>query len=329
MGVIRLAVDAMGGDYAPGEIVAGAIQGARDLDLCLLLVGDPDAIQEQLSGLQTEDLELEIVPSQDVIRMQEHPAQAVRTRPAASINVACKLVLDGRADGVLSMGHTGAGMIAALLNFGRIPGVERPAALVPFLGLRQDLYLLDAGANTEVRPQHLLQFAHMGSTYAEYAAQIPHPRLALLSNGAESNKGNKIGQEAYTLLEASNLNFVGNIEGHTLLSSDVNVVIADGFAGNIILKLAEGIAASLLDQAQEVLDKLPEASGELVKRHLDVLREKNNYAHYGVSTLLGVQHPIFIGHGRSKAAAVRNGMATAKRMIAGGVIDRIRQVLAS
>jgi glycerol-3-phosphate acyltransferase PlsX len=329
MGVIRLAVDAMGGDYAPGEIVAGAVQGARDLGLRLLLVGDPGAIQEQLSGLQTNGLGFEIVPSPDVIRMEEHPAQAVRARPGASINVACNLVLDGRADGVLSMGHTGAGMIAALLNFGRIPGVERPAALVPFLGLRQDLYLLDAGANTEVRPQHLLQFAHMGSAYAEYAAQIPHPRLALLSNGVESNKGNKIGQEAYTLLEASDLNFVGNIEGHTLLSSDVNVVIADGFAGNIILKLAEGIAASLLDQAQEVVEKLPEASGELVKRHLNVLREKNDYAHYGVSTLLGVQHPIFIGHGRSKAAAVRYGMATARRMIAGGVIDRIRQALAS
>jgi phosphate acyltransferase len=328
MGVIRLAVDAMGGDYAPDEIVAGAIQGARDLGLELLLVGDADAIHKQVSGMQTDSLVLEIIPSRDVIRMEEHPAQAVRSRPEASINVACRLVLDGRADGVLSMGHTGAGMIAALLNFGRIPGVERPAALVPFLGLRQDLYLLDAGANTEVRPQHLLQFAYMGSAYAEYAAKIPHPRVALLSNGAESNKGNKIGQEAYTLLEASGLNFVGNIEGHTLLSSDVNVVIADGFVGNIILKLAEGIAASLLDQAQEVVDNLPEVSRELVTNHLDLLREKNNYAHYGVSTLLGVQYPIFIGHGRSKAAAVRSGMSAAKRMIAANVIDKIHQAIA-
>lgn len=328
MGVIRLAVDAMGGDYAPGEIIAGAVQGARDLDLGLVLVGDPQLIQEQLSELEKDDLELEIAPSFDVIRMEEHPAQAVRARPDASINVACRLVLDGRADGVLSMGHTGAGMIAALLNFGRIPGVERPAALVPFLGLRKDLYLLDAGAITEVRPQHLLQFAHMGSAYAEYAAQIPNPRVALLSNGEEANKGNKIGQEAYTLLKASPLNFVGNIEGHTLLTSEVNVVVADGFVGNIILKLAEGIAASLLDQVQEVVEKLPDAPAELVKHHLDTLREKNNYAHYGVSTLLGVQHPVFIGHGRSKAAAVRSGMETAKRMIAGGVIDRIQQVLA-
>ena len=203
MGVIRIAVDAMGGDYAPGEIIAGAVQGAKDLDLGLVLVGDPHLIQPQLSELETDGLELEIAPSFDVIRMEEHPAQAVRARPDASINVACRLVLDGRADGVLSMGHTGAGMIAALLNFGRIPGVERPAALVPFLGLRKDLYLLDAGAITEVRPQHLLQFAHMGSAYAEYAAQIPSPRVALLSNGEEANKGNKIGQEAYTLLEAS------------------------------------------------------------------------------------------------------------------------------
>lgn len=316
----------MGGDYAPAEIVAGAIQGARELGLAVSLVGDPEVVRRELHGASTGDLTLEVVPAQDMIHMDQDPARAVRSSPDASINVACRLVLEGRADGVLTMGHTGAGMIAALFNFGRIPGIDRPAVIVPFLGIRHDLYLIDVGANADVRPVHLLQFALMGSAHARYAGGIVHPRVGLLSNGSEANKGNKVGKEAYALLVgAVGLDFIGNVEPHTLASNVVNVVVSDGFAGNVLLKATEGMVANLLAQFEDLIPSMPADAVELVESHLEKLRARYHYASYGAATLLGVQYPMFIGHGRSKARAVRNGMATAMRMIAGDVIGNIQK----
>jgi glycerol-3-phosphate acyltransferase PlsX len=328
MGVIRLAVDAMGGDFAPAEIVAGAVRGARDFNLGLSLVGDLEAIQQELDHLETNDVDFEIVHARDVIRMEDDPARAVRDHPDASINVSCRLVNEGRADGVLTMGHTGAGMIAALFNFGRISGVERPAAIVPFLGLREHLYLIDVGANTEVRPSHLLQFAQMGAAYAKYAGGIPNPCIGLLSNGAEPNKGNKVGREAYQLLaNAKGLNFGGNVEGHTMLSGEFNLIVSDGFAGNLVFKAAQGIVARLLSQVEAILPELPPEPASILKIRLEEIREFNHYSHYGASTLLGVNHPMFIGHGRSRAQAVYHGMSTAGRMIAADVVGKIRDAL--
>jgi phosphate acyltransferase len=326
MGMIRLAIDAMGGDFAPREIVSGAVQGARQLGINVLLVGDPDSIQAELNGLDCSGLTIEIAPAGSVISMHANPAEAVRSRPQASINVACQVVLEGRADGVVTMGHTGAGMIAALFKFGRIPGVERPAVIAPLLGLREKLYLIDAGANTEVRPKHLLQFAHMGSIYVEQAIGIPRPRVGLLSNGAEPNKGNATGREAFPLLEqASGLNFAGNIEGNSLWSSDINLIVADGFCGNVLLKSTEGTVKTLLTQVEAILPRLEAEQAELLKAHLLDLRGRNHYSRHGVSTLLGVRHPMFIGHGRSKAEAVVNGIATAQRVIASNTIASISQ----
>ena len=329
MGMIRLGIDAMGGDFAPHEIVAGAVKGARQLGINVLLVGDPASIQAELDGLDCTDLAIEIVPAATAISMHANPAEAVRSHPQASINVACQMVLEGRADGVVTMGHTGAGMIAALFKFGRIPGVERPAVIVPLLGLREDLYLIDAGANTEVRPKHLLQFAQMGSIFVEQAIGIPQPRVGLLSNGIESNKGTATGREAFPLLEqASGLNFAGNIEGNSLWSSHINVIVADGFSGNVLLKSTEGTVKTLLTQVEEILPRLSVEQAELLKAHLLDLRQRNHYSRHGVSTLLGVRHPMFIGHGRSKAQAVVNGMATAQRVIASETIAKIGQAFA-
>ena len=328
MGIIRLAIDAMGGDFAPADIVAGAIEGARRSRVALLLVGDPAAIQGELVKTDHADLDLEIEAADGVIRMEEDPARAVRLQPGASINVACQAVLDGKANGVLTMGHTGAGMIAALLKFGRTPGVDRPAVIVPLLGLREDLFLIDAGANTEVRPGFLFQFAQMGAVYVEHAAGIPNPRVGLLSNGSEPNKGNATGHAAYLLLaEADGLNFIGNVEGYRLFDGDVNLIVADGFVGNILLKSAEGLVASLLTQVEEVLPKLEPESAGLMETELEAFRQRNHYARHGVSTLLGTQHPMFIGHGRSRAEAVTNGVETARRMIAGNITERIRQAM--
>jgi phosphate acyltransferase len=326
MGMIRLAIDAMGGDFAPHEIIKGAVQGARRLELSLLLVGDPTAIQAGLDREEYAGLAIETVPAASVISMHENPAQAVRSQPGASINIACELVLEDRADGVVTMGHTGAGMIAALFKFGRVPGVERPAAIAPLLGLRENLYLIDAGANTEVRPKHLLQFAQMGSIYVERAIGVPRPRVGLLSNGTEPNKGNAVGREAYALLEqAGELNFAGNVEGNSIWSSDINLIVTDGFTGNVLLKSTEGTVSSLLPQVEEILPRLADEPAELLQSHLLDLRRRNHYSRYGVSTLLGVQHPMFIGHGRSKAEAVVNGMATAQRMIASKAIASIHR----
>jgi glycerol-3-phosphate acyltransferase PlsX len=327
--MIRLAIDAMGGDFAPREIIAGAVQGARKLGIHVLLVGDPASIKVELDRLDCTGIAIEIESAATVIGMHANPAEAVRTQPQASINIACQVVLEGRADGVVTMGHTGAGMIAALFKFGRIPGVERPAVIAPLLGLRENLYLIDAGANTEVRPKHLLQFAQMGSVYVEQAIGIPRPRVGLLSNGAEPNKGNATGREAYPLLEqASGLNFAGNIEGNSLWSSDINVIVADGFSGNVLLKSTEGTVKTLLTQVEEVLPRLSAEPTEVLKAHLLDLRRRNHYSRHGVSTLLGVRHQMFIGHGRSKAEAVVNGMATAQRVIASTTIANIGQLFA-
>jgi len=326
MGLIRLAIDAMGGDFAPHEIVAGAVRGARRLGVSLVLVGEQASIQAELDDQECTGLEIEIVPAGSVIGMHDNPAHAVRSQPEASINIACELVLDGRADGVVTMGHTGAGMIAALFKFRRIAGIERPAVIVPLLGLRENLYLIDAGANTEVRPKHLLQFAQMGSMYVEMAFGIPQPRVGLLSNGAEPNKGNAVGREAYALLErAGELNFIGNVEGNSLWSSGINLIVTDGFTGNVLLKSTEGTVSALLTQVEEILPRLTGAPAELLQSQLQDLRLRNHYSRHGVSTLLGVQHPMFIGHGRSKAEAVVNGMATAQRAIASNAIASICQ----
>jgi glycerol-3-phosphate acyltransferase PlsX len=203
--------------------------------------------------------------------------------------------------------------------------VDRPAPIVPLLDLRKDLYLIDAGANTEVKPKNLLQFARMGSVYAQYAGGVLQPRVGLLSIGSEPNKGNKINREAFFLLQAANdITFSGNIEGHTMLGSDVNVLVCDGFVGNVLFKTIEGVLDSLLTQVESILPKIPSLSSSVIKNHIDNLRRKNDYAAIGVAALLGLQRPLFIGHGRSKAVAVRNGLATAKRMISSNVLEVLR-----
>jgi len=328
MGVIRLAIDAMGGDYAPAEIVAGVVEGARDFDLNLILVGDPDALQAELARHSIDGLPVEVVPSSGAVRMDEDPVQAVRTRPEASINVACSLVLQGRADGVLSMGHSGASGIAGLFHFGALPGVDRPAIVAPLLGLRENMYLVDAGANTEVRPQHLLQFALMGAAYVECATGVSRPRVALLSNGSEANKGNKVTKAAFPLLAAEpKLNFAGNIEGSTLLTSDINVVVCDGFVGNIFFKSTEGVIEALLTEVEAMLSSLPPEMATHLQPRLEALKERNDYATYGAAALVGLKQPLFIGHGHSRAKAVRNSIATAQKMIQQDVLGRISHVL--
>ena len=319
---LRLAIDASGGDYAPDEIVAGAVQGARQHSIELALVGRSEQIEEQLHKHDVKGVSIEIVDAPEVIGMDEDPAMAVRKKKTASIVVGCELVHDGQADALISMGHTGAGMIAALFTFGRLPGIDRPAVIVPFLGFK-DTFIIDAGANTEVQPSNLLQFAIMGSLYVEKALDIATPKVGLLSNGAESNKGNTVGKQAYPLLAASGLNFVGNVEGFRLTQGAAHVFVTDGFTANIALKRAEGLVAELLHQMEQELG----AGDARVQAALTRLREKHDYARVGAVPVLGVNGLVFIGHGRSKAPAVVSAMTNALRAIEVGLLGAISEGL--
>ena len=316
---IRLAIDTAGGDYAPDEIIAGAILGARQHPIELTLVGKSEQIDEQLRQHDAADLSIEIVDAPETIAMQEDPAMAVRQKKDASIVVACELVRDGRADAVITMGHTGAGMIAALFTFSRLPGIDRPGVIVPFLGFR-NTFIIDAGANTEVQPKNLLQFAIMGSLYVEKVIGIEKPRVGLLSNGSEPNKGNAISKQAYPLLADSGLNFVGNVEGFALPQAIANVVVTDGFTGNVALKLGEGLVAELLKQVEQDADP----TDDRLRAALARLHEGHDYARIGAAPVLGVNGLIFIGHGRSKAPAVAHAMSSAIRAVECGLLNAIQ-----
>ena len=316
--MIRIAIDASGGDYAPGEIIAGAIDGARQHSVELILVGRSEQIDEQLLKHDTKDLAIEIVDAPETIEMHEEPAQAVRKKTNSSIVVGCELVRDQRADAIVSMGHTGAGMIAGLFAFGRLPGIDRPAALAPYLGFK-DTFMLDIGANTEVQSKNLLQFAIMGSIYVERVMGIPHPKVGLLSNGGEPNKGNVIGKQAYPLLEASKLNFVGNVEGHGVVHSEANVIVADGFAGNIAFKLSEDLIAEVLNQVEHEAAPIDDR----LRGVLDRLRERHDYARVGAAIILGINGLLLIGHGRSKAPAVTGAIGLAVKSIESGLLGAI------
>src|SRR5512143_452548 len=318
MPTIRLAIDASGGDYAPSEIIAGAIDGARQYSVELILVGRSEQIDEQLRQHDTKDLSIEIVDAPETIEMQEDPALAVRKKTNSSIVVGCELVRDHRAEAIITMGHTGAGMIAGLFTFGRLPGIDRPGGIVPYLGFK-DTFLIDVGANTEVQPKNLLQFAIMGSIYVERVIGIPNPKVGLLSNGGEPNKGNAVGRQAYPLLQASKLNFIGNVEGHGVSHHEANVIVSDGFAGNIALKLSEGLIAEVLDQIEHEASPIDDK----LRGVLNQLRERHDYARIGAARSLGVNGLLFIGHGRSKAPAVASAMGLVVKSVESKLLEAI------
>jgi glycerol-3-phosphate acyltransferase PlsX len=318
---IRLAIDTSGGDYAPDEIIAGAILGARQHPIELTLVGQSEQIEACLSRHAVDGLAIDIVDAPETIELDEDPALAVRKKKDASIVVCCELVHEDRAEAVISMGHAGAGRVAALFTLGRLPGVDRPGLIVPYLG-RSDTYLIDAGANTEVQPQNMLQFAIMGSLYVERVIGITNPLIGLLSNGSAHNTGNAIGQQVYALLQASGLNFIGNVEGFALPQGMANVIVTDGFTGNMALKLGEGLVAELLRQIEET-----EPANEQLATLVNQLRTQYDYANIGAVPVLGIDGLIFVGHRRSKAPAVAGAIGNAIRAVEGGLLNAIRDGL--
>ncbi len=319
-GKTRIALDAMGGDYAPGEVVLGAVQAARELGIGVLLVGSQSRVEQELAQHDTAGLDLEIVHTDQVIGMDEHPAEAVRAKPRNSITLAHELVRDGQAAGAVSAGNSGAVLAAAIFTLKRIRGVERPAfgGVVPADGGRQTL-VLDMGANTDCKPSYLLQFAVMGSVYMQSVFAVASPRIGLLSNGEEETKGDQLTQQAHQLIKAaapkSGLNFKGNVEGRDINAGVVDVIVCDGFVGNVVLKLSEGLARMLLSTIRKELTAGPISTvgALLAKPAFDRVRKQLDYEEYGGVPVLGVNGVSIISHGRSKAKAIKNAIRVAKQ----------------
>lgn len=320
----------MGGDHAPQAVVEGAVAAAREFDVEVLLVGQRAAVERELGRCNTRDARIEVVDAPDAIAFDEQPALAVKTRKGLSMRVMCDLVAAGRAEACLTMGHTGAALVAGLLTFGRIEGIARPAVGVWLFGLQPSTFLIDVGTNVDCKPEYLLHFALMGSVFMERMRGIRNPRVALLANGAEDNKGNALVQATFPLLKASGLNFIGNVEGYDIPTAKANVIVTDAFAGNVVLKYTESLSEHLLNLAEEGL--AAQLSGEALARARQVvseLRRKSDYAETGAVPLLGVNHLILIGHGRSNAKAIKNAIGEAKRAVDTKLIDAIREGLAA
>jgi phosphate acyltransferase len=325
---VRIAIDAMGGDYAPVEIVAGAIKAQEELDIDVLLVGDEQALNGCLETL-TYSREPRIVAAEGVIEMDEEPGRALRRKPNASINVSMNLVKGGEADAVFSAGHSGAAMAAALLRLGRLKGIDRPAigAVFPTMIPGKPVLVLDVGANVDCRPKYLEQFALMGTVYAQYVLGNPEPRVGLLSIGEEDSKGNELALAANKLLRDNpNIPFIGNAEGRDVLSGQFDVVVCDGFVGNVLLKFAEAVGDILLQILKEELPRGKRGKlGTAVLRHnLKRIKSRIDHAEHGGGLLLGVAGICVIGHGSSKAATVFSGIRLAKEAVDNQVLERIQ-----
>ena len=330
--MIWIAVDAMGGDTAPGLVVDGALAAARHLDLGVVLVGPVSRLEAQVErhAAGTDASKVRFVEAGSVIDMVESPSAALRRKPDASIKIAAELVARGEAAALFSAGHTGATVMAAHGSFGMIAGVDRPAlaATIPTRG--RPAILLDVGASVECRPAHLLQFAVMGNVYARVAFGVDEPRVGLLSIGEEATKGNDLTREAHRLLKGSAVNFIGNIEARDVYSGDADVIVCDGFTGNVALKISEGLVDTIESLLREELSSTitMRVGSLLTQRAMRHFKRRVDYSEYGGAPLLGVAGITIVGHGRSSAKAVRNAVAMAYRFASGQFIQRVEHEIA-
>lgn len=352
---MRIVLDAIGGDHGPRVLVEGAVQAARAYGCAITLVGPEPLLRAELERQDRRGLDLQVVDAPEPIMMDEHASQAVRRKPGSPQAVGLRLVRDGQADAFVSAGHSGATMAGGLLILGRVGGIERPALAAGFPTLRRPFVLLDMGANTDCRPEWLVQFAAMGSLYAERALDVPGPRVGLLANGEEDSKGDKLVQDSHALLKQADLNFVGNVEPKEALSGEVcDVLVADGFVGNMFLKTAEAVAKlAQLKIAAEVkrgiglrtlTGLLPTAAlaalpgkgrwrapagmllgggallVSLLGPPLRSVRKSLDYRATGGAVLLGVQGIVIVAHGKSDALAVQNAIRQAKEAAERGIV---------
>lgn len=333
---VRVALDAMGGDHAPGEIVLGAVEAAREYGIGVYLVGKEDLLKAELAKHDTSGLDLPIIHTDEVIPMDEHdPARAARNKNTSMVR-ALQLVKDGEALGAVSAGNSGAMMAASLFTLKRLPGVERPALGGVFPTRDGICLVIDMGANTDCKPEYLQQFAIMGSIYMERLFHVNSPRIGLLANGEEEGKGNEQVQAAHQLLKQSastlGLNFIGNVEGRDIPAGGADVIVCDGFVGNVVLKLSEGLSETLIDliKAQIASDLPGKLAGAVVRPRLRKLVKRLDYAEYGGVPLLGVNGSAIISHGRSKARAIKNALRVARQTaetdVAGAITEGLKKL---
>ena len=340
---MKIVLDAMGGDRAPGVVIDGAIRAVKELDVEIVLVGREGEIKRELARHDVAGLPISIVHAEQVIEMDDH-VDALKSKKDSSIRVGMRLVHDGQADAFVSAGNSGAVMASAIFDIRRIRGIKRPALATIYPVSMNPVLLIDNGANTDPTPTNLLQFAMMGAAYVEKIWGIKNPRVAIVSNGEEPGKGNQLVRETFPLLEASGLNFVGNAEGKDVTRGIADVVVTDGFTGNVMLKLTEGVVVFLARFIKQqltdgLLDKLGlalaipgllltlPAFALLLPSILRVARHVD-YAEYGGAPLLGVDGVVIIAHGRSNAKAIKNAVRVACDMVRAGLVDAIKEGLA-
>ena len=323
---MRIAIDAMGGDDAPASVVSGALVAARHFQLGLLLVGDRGAIERELGRHPgSTSLDIQILHAAQRIEMEESAGNALRRKPDASIRVAAAAVRDGKASALFSAGHTGASLMAAHAAFGRLPGVDRPALATIIPTRQHPAVLLDSGATVECRPHHLVQFAVMGAAYARVALGCTDPRVGLLSIGEEETKGNDLTREAHQLLKHAPIRFVGNIEGRHVYAGGADVIVCDGFTGNVTLKISEGLVETVDGLLREELSStFGTRVGYLLSRQAyRRFRKRLDYSEYGGAPLVGLNGLCIVGHGRSSPKAVRNAVAMAARFVSDGLLEKL------
>ena len=320
----------MGGDDAPRHVVDGALAAARHFDLGVTLVGPTAVLDAELRRHADIDARrIRVVEAPHVVTMEESPSAALKRKPGASVKVAAETVARAEAAGLFSAGHTGATVMAAHGAFGMLPGVDRPALAATIPTPRHPAVLLDVGASVECRPQHLLQFAVMGSVYARVALGIETPRVGLLSIGHEATKGNELTREAHRLLKVAPLSFIGNVEARDVYSGQADVIVCDGFTGNIALKVSEGLVEAIEQMLREEFNGPSGESALLSTAAFSRFRRRVDYAEYGGAPLLGVGAVTVVAHGRSSARAVENGIAMAARLVQERVVERLGEALSS
>ena len=331
----KVVVDAMGSDRAPHPEIDGALAAARDLNVGVILVGQPEKVEPELRrcGWRKQgDRGIELVEAEEVVGMDEPVANAIRRKKRSSLRVGARLVADGLADGFVSAGNTGAAMATAKMVIGMLPGVDRPAlaALIPTKAAKPVL-LLDVGANSDCKPEHLAQFAVMGEAYARAVLGVHRPAVGLMSIGEEEAKGNELTKEAFPLLrELSSLNFVGNVEGRDVFIGAVDVIVTDGFTGNVMLKLSEGLSDAFISMIKRELSAsaITKAGAVLARPAFQTLKKRLDYSEYGGAPLLGVRRMVVIGHGSSNAHAIRNAIRNVKEFSEHGASERIERGIA-
>lgn len=328
---MQIALDAMAGDHGHEELIAGALLAVEQGDVGVTLVGDESLLRQSLDNLAPSKAiaaRLKIVHSSQVIEMGEHPVDAVRKKKDASVMVAFDLVRRGEADAAVSAGNSGATMAAAIRKLGRLGSVNRPGIASFFPTLKKPVVLMDIGANVDCRPQHLFQFAIMASAFAKIN-DVVNPRVGLLTIGEETGKGNSLIKETYPLLEKSTLNFIGNVEGRDVFRGDVDVIVCDGFVGNVCLKVSEGLAeAAMMMLRDEILKSFLAKIGYLLARGaFKAFRKRVDYAEYGGAPLLGVNGVGIVCHGKSSSQAIKNAILEAEKMVKRNVNQDILAIL--